>query len=102
MLSSILMMLAVGAVLGLILGVSAKVFYVAVDERVSRVTELLPGYNCGGCGYPGCSGMADALVSGEVDTVSLCKPSNVDQRTAIVEYLKETPGPEGNTLTVKM
>ena len=32
------------------------------DPRVGQVIEVLPGANCGGCGYPGCSGMADALV----------------------------------------
>ena len=34
----------------------------AQSLRVGAVLEALPGANCGGCGYPGCSGMADALV----------------------------------------
>lgn len=102
MISAIIMMLVVGALLGLILGVAAQVFYVKVDERMQRVGELLPGYNCGGCGFPGCSGMAEALVNQEVSTVSTCKPSNADQRAAIVAYLAETPGPDGQTITVKI
>jgi len=58
-------------VLGLIALVSAVVLYVCSkkfavkeDPRVGEVSALLPGANCGGCGFPGCSGMADALVKG--------------------------------------
>ena len=36
-----------------------------VDERVSAVRELLPGNNCGACGYAGCDAMAAAIASGE-------------------------------------
>ena len=39
-------------------------FAVEVDERVVKVRECLPGNNCGGCGYPGCDGLADAIVAG--------------------------------------
>lgn len=59
------------AVLGGIALVSAVVLYVCSkklavyeDPRLGQVTALLPGANCGGCGYPGCSGMASALVKG--------------------------------------
>lgn len=102
MLNAIIMMLAVGGILGLILGVAAKVLYVPVDERMAHVITLLPGYNCGGCGYPGCSGMAEALVTQEINQVSICKPSNADQRSAIVTYLNETTGPNGEVLNVKV
>lgn len=58
-------------VLGLIALVSAVILYVvskkfSVKEntRVLKVQALLPGANCGGCGFAGCSGMADALVNG--------------------------------------
>ena len=39
---------------------------VIVDNlsKIGQVAELLPGANCGGCGFPGCSGMAEALVKG--------------------------------------
>lgn len=45
-----------------ILYVCSKKFAVHEDPRLGQVAEILPGANCGGCGYPGCSGMADALV----------------------------------------
>lgn len=56
---------AVGLLIGLFLGVAAIKFKVEVDEREEKVLEALPGNNCGGCGYPGCSGLAAAIVKGE-------------------------------------
>lgn len=55
----------VGLFVGLFLGVAAIKFHVEVDEREQKVLEALPGNNCGGCGYPGCSGLASAIVKGE-------------------------------------
>lgn len=51
-------------VIGLLLGIAGKVFHVQVDERETSVREALPGSNCGGCGYPGCDGLAKAIVAG--------------------------------------
>ena len=52
-----------GIVFGLGLSYASKVFAVPVDERVSRVRELLPGANCGACGFSGCDGLAEAIVN---------------------------------------
>ena len=100
MLNAILMMTVVSALMGLILGIAGKVYYVQVDERTETVTGMLPGYNCGGCGYPGCSGLAAALVDKELAVIS-CKPCKAEQKAKIVEYLANTPGPDGTTITVK-
>lgn len=100
MVQAILMMLILGAILGAGLGIAAKVFHVQPDERVDYVTSKLPGYNCGGCGYPGCSGFADAMVSGEADTWK-CRPCKADAKAEIIDYLKNTPGPDGKTITIK-
>ena len=97
---SALIMFILGAAMGLILYIASKVFFVAVDERIEKTTSMLPGYNCGSCGYPGCSGLATALINGETDVVS-CKPCKPDQRAAIVEYLNSSVGPNGETLKVK-
>jgi len=51
--------------LGFLLGVFKKVFHVEVDPTVENVRAALPGANCGGCGYPGCDGLAVAIASGE-------------------------------------
>ena len=100
MIPAALTMLVIGALLGVMLGVASKVFYVELDEREAKVTEMLPGYNCGGCGYPGCSGLAAALIGKETDTVS-CKPCKADRKKEIVDYLNSTPGPDGECLKVK-
>jgi electron transport complex protein RnfB len=100
MIQAILMMLVLGALLGAGLGFAAKVFHVEPDERVDYVAKHLPNYNCGACGYPGCSGFADAIVSGDEKSWK-CKPCKADAKADIIEYLKTTPGPDGKTVTVK-
>ncbi len=56
---------AMGLVLGAGLAFASKIFAVEKDPKVEQVREALPGANCGGCGYPGCDGAADAIVSGK-------------------------------------
>ena len=53
-----------GLLFALLLGFASKIFAVEVDERVPKVRDCLPGANCGGCGYPGCDGLAAAIVAG--------------------------------------
>ncbi len=55
----------VGIILGLFLGIFGEKFKVEVDEREEKILETLPGNNCGGCGYAGCSGLASAIAKGE-------------------------------------
>ncbi|MBP3510738.1 MAG: Fe-S cluster domain-containing protein [Prevotella sp.] len=55
---------AIGLVAAVVLYVCSKKFAVKEDPRVSEVAAVLPQANCGGCGYPGCSGFADAVVKG--------------------------------------
>ncbi len=53
---------AVALVSAVVLYLLSKKFAVKEDPRIGLVTEALPGANCGGCGFPGCSGMAAACV----------------------------------------
>jgi len=55
---------AIGLIAAIVLFVCSKRFAVYEDPRIAQVNELLPGANCGGCGFAGCGGMADALVKG--------------------------------------
>ncbi|MDR0186004.1 Fe-S cluster domain-containing protein [Prevotella brunnea] len=55
---------AIALVAAVVLYIISKKFAVDEDPRLETVTEALPGANCGGCGFPGCGGMADALVKG--------------------------------------
>lgn len=65
----------VGIVIGLLLGVAGEVFKVEEDPREVEICGLLPGNNCGGCGYAGCSALAKAIVAGEapVNGCPVCK-----------------------------
>ena len=54
-----------GIIIGVFLGVAGKKLAVEVDEREVAITGVLPGNNCGGCGYAGCAGLAAAIAKGE-------------------------------------
>lgn len=54
-----------GIVIGILLGIAGEKFEVEVDEKEIAVRECLPGNNCGGCGFPGCDGLASAIAKGE-------------------------------------
>ena len=53
---------AIGLISAVILYVASKKFAVYEDPRIAQVAEVLPQANCGGCGFPGCSGFAAACV----------------------------------------
>lgn len=102
MIKAVLMMLILGLTMGLMLAVAAQLFYVKVDERIAEVRKLLPGYDCGGCGYSGCSAFAEALCTRKSDNVKLCRPSKPEGRKAIVDYLAATPDAEGHTIALNI
>ena len=82
---------SIGLVLAILLLVASKYLHVEEDKRVEEVTKLLPGYNCGACGFPGCSGFAEAIVEGKVDRLNYCKPGKEDSNfKPILEFLKTT------------
>ena len=56
----------IGSVGAIILYVTSQKFRVDEDPRIALVQDALPGVNCGGCGYPGCGGFADACVKTDV------------------------------------
>lgn len=65
---------AISIVLGLILAFASQIFKVEVDERIEKITEVLPGANCGGCGFAGCAALAEAIVNGnaKMDACNAC------------------------------
>jgi formate dehydrogenase beta subunit len=70
MLTGVFIMGLLGAVCGAGLAIASKVFYVYVDPKIEAVGEALPGANCGGCGLPGCSANAVAIVEGKASPSS--------------------------------
>lgn len=71
MLSAAISLCVLGASLGLVLGVAARVFHVETDNRTEEILAMMPGSQCGQCGYPGCAGAAAALAAGEAPA-SIC------------------------------
>ncbi len=57
--------------LALVLAVASRLFAVEVNPIVQQISAALPGINCGGCGYAGCSGYADAVATKGADP-TLC------------------------------
>lgn len=67
----------VGVACGTALAVAARFFGIDEDPRVEKAADLLPGVNCGGCGYAGCTEYAKALVL-EGAEVTLCAPGGAE------------------------
>lgn len=73
LITAVLSLTTLGLVLGLLLGLAARYLKVEGNPLLAEVTALLPGAQCGQCGFPGCAGAAQALVDG-VAPVTLCPP----------------------------
>ena len=61
----------VGAAAAVVLYFIAQKFKVIEDPKIDEVEESLPAANCGGCGFPGCRGFAEALVKSANEKQSL-------------------------------
>jgi NADPH-dependent glutamate synthase beta subunit-like oxidoreductase/Pyruvate/2-oxoacid:ferredoxin oxidoreductase delta subunit len=82
MTAALLMMGGLGLAIAAVLAVASKLFYVFVDPKIEAVTSALPGANCGGCGQPGCSANAEAIVAGKASPSS-CVAAGPDVAEAI-------------------
>lgn len=84
--SVVLIVSALALLCGVILALAARYLAVPEDPRVAEVTALLPGVNCGACGYAGCADYARVLVQGGVST-SLCAPGGPVVAEGVAERL---------------
>lgn len=73
MIEAMLILLVLGVALGGGLGLSSRLLKVESSSVVAELEEILPGTNCGQCGYPGCSAAAQALSEGTVPA-NFCPP----------------------------
>jgi len=78
----------IGFVLGLLIFIVSKYFYVEEDNRIEGIVEMLPKYNCGSCGYPGCKEMAVGLLAKESKPTQ-CKPMKPEDAQKLQTYLDE-------------
>ncbi len=86
MIDAVLMMGGLGIVIGSGLAAASKIFYVYVDPLVEKIDDLLPGANCGGCGYPGCGPNAEAIAAGKASPSS-CVAGGADLAEAIAAVM---------------
>ena len=77
---------ALAIIFGLILAVAAKAFEVKVDPRLPEIQACLAGANCGGCGYPGCGGCAEAILAGKAP-VTACAPAGAEGAAKIAAIM---------------
>ena len=99
---TILTLVVLGAVLAAVLYFVAQKFKVEEDPRIDEVESKLPGANCGGCGFAGCRGMAEALVKNDDISALYCPVGGGDVMKAIADYLgKAAPEREPQVAVVR-
>ncbi len=77
----VIIVTVIGIIAGVILSLSAKFFSVPTDPKIEQVRDALPGANCGGCGFSGCDGYAEAVANGA--DITLCTAGGADTVKAI-------------------
>jgi electron transport complex protein RnfB len=85
-----------GGAMGLFLGYAARRLEVEGNPLVEEIQAILPGSQCGQCGFPGCAGAAQALATGSAP-VTLCPPGGRE----VVALLAAKLGVEVNLADVK-
>ena len=81
----------IGMLLGILIAVAAKKFAVQLDPRIEEVAALLPGANCGGCGFAGCSDLAKNIVAGSapIGKCPVCSAENNEKIAGILGLTAE-------------
>lgn len=96
MVTAIASLALIGLLLGTLLGLAARYLRVETDARQAEIEALMPGTNCGQCGFPGCVAAAQALVQGQAP-VTLCPPGGRSLATQLAERLGVGADLEGMT-----
>lgn len=83
---SVIAVSAIGLLCAIMLTIVSKLMDVPVDERVAKIRDILPGANCGACGFAGCDGYAEGLVNDGAQT-NLCAPGGDSTSKGISDIL---------------
>ncbi len=86
-LNTILLLCAIGIFVGFALYYVAKKFYIEENPLYDEVESMLPGANCGGCGYPGCRKLAEKMVDSPSLEGLYCTASSSETMEAIGNFL---------------
>lgn len=89
---SVVIVAGIGLLAGAGLSIASAVFSVPSDERAELLREVLPGANCGACGFSGCDGYAAALSSGKTGDCTRCSPGGDNTAAALAKIMGVAPG----------
>ncbi|MEG1622886.1 MAG: RnfABCDGE type electron transport complex subunit B [Alistipes sp.] len=102
LLITILTLCVLGVLSAVVLYFVAQKFKVEEDPRIDDVEKMLPGANCGGCGFAGCRNMAEALVVREDISALYCPVGGGPSMQAVAKYLgKAAPEKEPQVATIR-
>lgn len=76
MITAIISLSILGLFLGTALGVAGRYLKVEGNPLAGEIEAMLPGSQCGQCGFPGCTPAASALAEGQAN-VTLCPPGGI-------------------------
>jgi len=93
MLTGVLTLAALSFVFASLLVLAHRILHVDEDPRIEAAQQMLPGTNCGACGYPGCLGLAEAIVAGSV-LPGKCTVMSEDERELLAGFLGVDAGAE--------
>ena len=85
-LGSVAILGGVGMTFGLLIALANARFRVEEDPRLDELQDLLPGANCGACGYAGCRAFAEAVIKGE-EPPATCTVMSAEEREDVADYL---------------
>jgi len=93
---AVLSLASLGLLIGAGLAYASVKLHVDVDPRIEKLEDMLPGVNCGACGFPGCNGFAAAIVNDNAD-ITKCAPGGNELAVKIGEIM----GREAETIDEK-
>lgn len=109
---AVLLVSFIGLVAGVGLALLSDIMAVPVDKKAEAIEAILPGANCGACGYSGCAGYAVALSTGKTKDTALCSPGGNEVSKLIASELGLSAGEvlpvaavvlcQGNTTNAKV
>jgi electron transport complex, rnfABCDGE type, B subunit len=102
MIIAILVVVAVGIIAGIMLSFASKVFFVPVDETAAALREVLPGANCGGCGFAGCDAYASAMAEDRDMPCNKCPVGGPAVAAKLAAILGVEAGSEDRKVAVVM
>jgi Na+-translocating ferredoxin:NAD+ oxidoreductase RNF subunit RnfB len=84
---SIIVLAGLGLIFGIFLAFFSKKFHVEHNPKIDKVLKILPGVNCGACGYAGCKAYAEAVATNKDVPVDLCVPGKKEVAEKIAKIV---------------